>query len=144
MQNINKRLCNFSYVFLEQVSKESGMVAYKVVATAIANRRRDHRVASHPIELQLQGGTYVTANWSLGGFLVTDYVGPSGPGDLLAVHIVVRVGDVIYRHLAEAEVVRISPVKRKMASTFTRLEPDAMDTLEGVLTGRLRRQAVNS
>jgi len=115
------------------------MARYRVVGVDFPNRRRDRRNAIPPIQLELDGEVYTTVDWSLGGFLIAPYRGRARPGMQFPVVIVIRIGDRVYRHRAEAEVVRAPAVRKQVAARFTRLEPDAVDTMEGLITGRLRR-----
>ena len=115
------------------------MARYRVVGVDLPNRRRDRRNILPPIELVIEGEAYSTVNWSLGGFLIAPFAGAADVGDHIQVEIVVRIGDVVRRHRAEAEVVRRHHQRRRLAANYTRLTPETIDTLEGVITGRLRR-----
>ncbi len=99
----------------------------------LGERREGRRVATPKLDLRLHGATYSTVNWSLKGFLVAPYDGPSGPGDKIAIHIVVRLGKETVTYVAEAEVVRISTVKKQLAARFVRMESEATKTLERLL-----------
>jgi len=115
------------------------MAIHKIVAVGRKNRRRDHRVTIPPIALELEDQVYTTRDWSLGGFRVAPYRGVGLPGQMISVVISVTVGRDIYRHEAKAEVVRINPLDRTLAARFTAIDAGAIATLEGLLTGRLRR-----
>ena len=115
------------------------MGKYQVIGAATANRRRDRRNAMPPIELEIEDVTYTTIDWGLGGFLVDPYEGTGRVGEPIALTIAVHIADRCYRHKVEAEIVRVDRRTRQMAAAFMGLPSEAMDTLEGLITGRLRR-----
>lgn len=115
------------------------MAIHRIVAVGRKNRRRDHRVTIPPIALTVNNRVYTTRDWSLGGFRVAPYGGGGLPGLVISVGISVTVGTDVYRHEAEAEIVRINPHDRTLAAHFTTIDSGAIATLEGLLTGRLRR-----
>jgi len=105
-----------------------------------ASRRRDRRLEMPPIQIVIDDGTYETTNWSLGGFLIGSYTGRRGVGEETTVEIVVVVGPRRYVHRVAVEIVRVFPAVEELAAQFVKLDPAALDTLEGWMTGRLRRQ----
>lgn len=115
------------------------MSKYRVVGAATANRRRDRRNAMPPIELEIEEVTYTTVDWGLGGFLVEPYEGVRRAGEPVALTVVVHVADRCYRHPVEAQIVRVDRATRQLAAAFVGLTSEAIDTLEGLITGRLRR-----
>ncbi len=115
------------------------MSKYRVVGADLPNRRRDRRNAMPPIELEIEDVTYTTIDWGLGGFLVEPYEGARRVGEAIALTVVVHVADRCYRHPVEAQIVRVDRRDQQMAAAFVGLPSDAMDTLEGLITGRLRR-----
>jgi len=115
------------------------MAIHRIVAVGRKNRRRDHRVTIPPITLALDNQVYTTRDWSLGGFRVAPYGGVGLPGHMIPVVISVTVGRDVYRHEAKAEVVRINPRDRTLAARFTVIDASTIATLEGLITGRLRR-----
>jgi hypothetical protein len=115
------------------------MSRFQIVGIEHAERRRNRRSALPQIEIEFDDATYITTNWSLGGFMVEPYSGPRRAGDLLAVTIVVRVGDKEFRHRSDATVVWRRRAQRQLAAHFQGIPPQAIDTLDGLITGRLRR-----
>ena len=115
------------------------MSRYQVIGFEQTERRRNRRSALPQIEIEFGGDSYITSNWSLGGFLVEPYSGKHKTGDDLDVSIVVRVNDKEFRHRAEAKVVWRRRAQRQLAAHFHGLPTAAVDTLDGLITGRLRR-----
>jgi hypothetical protein len=115
------------------------MSRYQVVGIEHTERRRNRRSALPQIEIEFDGDVYVTTNWSLGGFMVEPYDGRRRTGDLLSVSIVVKVNDKEFRHRTDAQVVRRRRAAGQLAAHFQGIPPEAIDTLDGLITGRLRR-----
>lgn len=112
---------------------------YRIVGHTGANRRRDRRYEIAPIEIAMDGARYVTANWSLGGALLSDYTGLRRVGDRLMAGLTPVESTGGPAHTVEVEVVRVGPAAGELALAFGRLDALALDTLEGLITGRLRR-----
>ncbi len=112
----------------------------KVVGTQLSNQRRDTRVSVMPIQIEIEGETYTAVDWSLGGFLIEGYAGGLSAGEEIMIAIQVSTGGVSFNHAARAEVVRINPHGNQLAANFVGLESATLSTLEGWLTGRLRRK----
>ena len=114
----------------------------RVVGKTINERRRDSRPTLPPIKLQIDGKIYATTEWTLGGFLVNNYVGDRRVHQIMTLIILVEVGDRKFEHFVDAQVVRIDSDKLTMAAKFIELDTDAIETLDGWLTGRLRRKVL--
>lgn len=110
------------------------------VRTKVDDARRDRRIEAISLEIELEKRFYTTVDWSLGGFLIEGYEGRRKPGDIVTIGITVRVGEETYEHAARAGVVRIVEDKKQFAGRFLRLDPATVNTLEGYMTGRLRRR----
>ncbi len=112
----------------------------KIVGTEVSDSRRNKRVDTIAIEIEIEDTTYTTLDWSLGGFLVDGYQGNHQSGDEIIVGISVTVGDKEYCHVARAEIIRIEAASNQLAANFLELDNATVDTLDGWMTGRLRRQ----
>jgi len=111
------------------------------VHTKVDDARRDRRVEMISLEIELEKQFYTTVDWSLGGFLIEGYEGRRRPVDVVTVGITVKVGEETYEHAASAAVVRFVPDKNQLfAARFLRLDAATVNTLEGHMTGRLRRR----
>lgn len=116
----------------------------KVVGLELANRRRDKRVEVWPILVELEGKVYPTIDWSLGGFLIEGYDGARRRGEEITVGILVKAGTAELSHVVRAEVVRRNVTTGQLAANFIMLDNATVDTLEGWMTGRLRRKMLKS
>ena len=112
----------------------------KIVGVEMANRRRDKRVETWPILIELEGKVYPTVDWSLGGFLIDGYDGKRRRGEEITVGILVKAGTEQLSHVARAEIVRRDVLAGHLAANFIGLDNATVDTLEGWLTGGLRRR----
>jgi hypothetical protein len=112
----------------------------KIIGLQLSNRRRDQRISVMPIQIELDGETYTSLDWSLGGFLIEGYEGQRRPGEEMMVGLQVIAQGVEFNHVARAEVVRIDPHGNQFAANFVALDNATLDTLEGWLTGKLRRK----
>ena len=112
----------------------------RVVGKTVNERRRDSRPRLPPIRLRFGGQPYKTTEWTLGGFLVNQYIDDHHVGSILTVDIVIDVGKQTLHHQVFAEVARVDTVGRKLAAQFVDLDPEVVDLLDSWLTGRLRRQ----
>jgi hypothetical protein len=116
----------------------------KVVGVEMANRRRDKRVETWPILIELEGKFYPTVDWSLGGFRIEGYDGRRRRGEEITVGILVKAGTEQLSHVARAEIVRRDVRAGHLAANFFGLDNATVDTLEGWLTGRLRRRMLRA
>ena len=116
----------------------------KIVGTTINERRRDSRPKLPPIKVQIDGKVYATSEWTLGGFLIEKYVGDRRIHEIMTMIILVEVGGQKFEHFVDAQVVRIDHHKLIMAAKFIELDTDAIETLDGWLTGRLRRKVMKA
>ena len=112
----------------------------RVVGKTINERRRDSRPTLPPIKLQIDGKLYATTEWTLGGFLVEKYVGDRRVYDIMTTIIHVEVGGEKFEHFVDAQVVRVDRDRLTMAGKFLELDADTVETLDGWITGRLRRR----
>lgn len=110
------------------------------VHTKVEDARRDRRIDAISLEIELEEQFFTTVDWSLGGFLIEGYEGRRRPGEVVTIGITVKVGEETYEHAARAGVVRFVPDKNQLAARFLRLDPATVNTLEGHMTGRLRRR----
>jgi len=114
----------------------------RVVGKTFVERRRNQRARRQPIALEVDGRSYVTTEWTLGGFLLGSHEDAHRPGDILTVVIRIDAGNgKLYEHDAEAIVARVDKQKGQLAAKFIELDATAIEVLDGWFTGRLRRQA---
>ena len=110
----------------------------RVVKAKGKERCRDRRIQEIPLKIHLNGSSYVTANWSLGGFLLYSFYGDFKIGETPVVGIQAEVGELVFQHVVRSEIVRIDFTRKMLAANFVELDDDILNTLEGLSTGRLR------
>jgi hypothetical protein len=96
--------------------------------------RRDRRYPLPTLHLLLTGREYSTANWSLGGFLLTDYDGAALVGEML-------VGEMRFESTAlvtfKAEIVRVGPEPGQIGARFQELSDATFDFLDRCISRRM-------
>ena len=97
-------------------------------------RRRDKRQLTPPLGVCLDGDSYPTVDWSLGGVLVSDYYGPAAPGDQVEGRVQILTDTT--SHAFKAVVVRRDSGAGELALNFTELSESAFSVLESALMGR--------
>lgn len=97
-------------------------------------RRRDKRQLTPPLSVSLDGATYPTVDWSLGGVLVSDYYGTAAPGDEVEGRVQILTDTT--SHAFKAVVVRRDSGAGELAVNFTELSDSAFSLLESALMGR--------
>lgn len=115
----------------------------KVTGTRARERRRDKRTTVRPITVELDGKSYETVDWSLGGFMIEPYEGDHMPGDRVYVRVTVYDGRDVYCHPIEVEVIRLDPKYGELGAHFLNIDDDTFTTLEGWIAGRLSRDALS-
>ena len=98
------------------------------------DRRFDQRVQSSALEVSLDGETYRTVDWSLGGVLLADYFGPRGSGE--EVEGRVQITRDMSSYPFKAVVVRRDPGLGQLALNFTDLSASGFSALESLIMGR--------
>ena len=98
------------------------------------DRRIDQRVQSTALEISLDGETYGTVDWSLGGALLADYYGPRGTGDQVEGSLQITRDMTSFPF--KAVVVRRDPAMGQLALNFTDLSASGFSALETLIMGR--------
>lgn len=100
-------------------------------------KRRDRRRLKPTLVITIDGASYHTQDWSLGGVLLFDYHGQRQQGEEIEAEVSAAMAP--DRHAFKATVVRRSAGSGRMALHFTELSDGAFGLLEDLSTGRLRR-----
>lgn len=98
------------------------------------DRRVDQRVQSTALEVTLDGQTYRTVDWSLGGALLADYFGPRGSGEQVEGSL--QITRDLTSFPFKAVVVRRDPTLGQLALNFTDLSASGFSALESLIMGR--------
>ncbi len=84
------------------------------------SQRRHYRLAV-PVQIVIDGETYQTENWSIGGFLIMNFRGISNAGQIHHGHVQILFGDFRIGFETDFRVVRFNPQSRALAAEFTHL-----------------------
>jgi hypothetical protein len=111
----------------------------KIVGRTIVERRRNSRPRLPPVTIVFDGKSYETTEWTLGGFLIDRYIGDCFVDEVMPVTIKVDAGARKFEHTGDAQVARVDRRRLQLAARFIDLDAGAVDTLDGWMTGRLKR-----
>lgn len=100
-------------------------------------RRRHQRFTQPPLSLSLEGRTYATADWSMGGFVIDDYAGLLTPGSLFAIDGIGANGEDLTPVEVRARVLRISEDRRRLTVTFLFVDQPAFRVLQRLVGQRI-------
>ena len=115
----------------------------KVVGKTIIDRRRNRRHNTPPITIVLDGKSYETREWTLGGFRIDRYTGDCFVDEFMPLTIRIDAGAEKFEVVADSQIVRVDRDRLQLAARFIDLDADTVNTLDGWLTGRLRRAVKN-
>lgn len=101
-------------------------------------RRRHQRFTQPPLSLALEGRTYVTADWSMGGFVIDDYAGVLTPGSLFAIDGIGASTEELMPVEVRARVLRISEDRRRLTVTFLFVDQPAFRVLQRLVGERIQ------
>ena len=119
--------------------RSDGTGLMKVVGKTILERRRNSRPKLPPITIVLDGRSYETTEWTLGGFLIDRYIGDCFVEEVMPVTIKVDAGAQKFEHHGDCQVARVDRKRLQLAAEFLDFDADAVNTLDGWMTGRLKR-----
>jgi hypothetical protein len=101
-----------------------------------AEARRDRRYPMPALFVTIGGHEHITANWSLGGFMLVDYAQPVEPGAVLE-------GEIRFDGTRsapfKAEVMRVGPASGEIGARFRELADAAFDLLDRGVSRKLFR-----
>lgn len=101
-------------------------------------RRRHQRFTQPPLSLSLEGRTYATADWSMGGFVIEDYAGALTPGSLFGIDGIAADGEALRPVEVRARVLRISDDRRRLTVTFMFVDQPAFKVLQKLVGQRIQ------
>lgn len=101
-------------------------------------RRRHQRFTQPPLSLSVEGRTYATADWSMGGFVIEDYAGALTPGSLFAINGIGADGEELTPVEVRARVLRISEDRRRLTVTFLFVDQPAFRVLQRLVGKRIQ------
>jgi hypothetical protein len=104
-----------------------------------AERRRDRRLPLPIFTVRLDGVTYQTMNWSLGGLLIEGYEGGRTAGDAVQVDIKARDNAADFRMRIAVKVIRVVPGE-SIALQFEAMSPEIYEFFERCFADRFKRR----
>ncbi len=116
------------------------MVRYsRPIGTTKRERRRNRRT-SVPIGIVLEGRLYRTVNWSLGGFVVSNYAGNLAVDDDTELVLVVPYYSQLVQRPTGIKVTRVDRTLRELGAAFTRLDSSMFDALNRYFGRRIEAE----
>lgn len=104
----------------------------------IEDRRRHERVRVPAITLQVEGRSYLSHNWSLGGFMIEGYEGRLTPGALFILDRIALLDGSMAEVRVRARVVRADDASRRLVVSFLDLDERAYAILNAHMIERMR------
>ena len=104
-----------------------------------AERRRDRRLPLPIFTVRLDGVTYQTMNWSLGGLLIEGYTGERAAGDIVQIEIKAKDNTADFRMRIAVKVIRVQPGET-IALQFEAMSPEIYEFFERCFANRFKRR----
>lgn len=101
-------------------------------------RRRHQRFTHPPLCLALEGRSYTTTDWSLGGFVIDDYEGALTPGSLFSITAVGSAGGTMTPVDIRSRVVRTNHDKRILTVSFLVIDKPGYAVLRALVGDRMK------
>jgi hypothetical protein len=118
------------------------MSSFTMSYRKVGNRdnRRDKRLPLPVFTVRLDGQVCDTLNWSLGGLLVTGYVGIHEPDDVVKLDIKIKDSTGDYAMKLNAKVIRVDQRSGSIALRFEEMSPLIYDFFERSFSARFRNR----
>ena len=104
-----------------------------------AERRRDRRLPLPIFTVRLDGVTYQTMNWSLGGLLIEGYAGERAAGEAVQIDIKAKDNSAEFRMRIAVKVIRVVPGE-SIALQFEAMSPEIYEFFERCFADRFKRR----
>jgi hypothetical protein len=104
-----------------------------------AERRRDRRLPLPIFTVRLDGVSYQTMNWSLGGLLIEGYVGERTAGEMAKIDIKARDANADFRMTIAVKVIRVIPGE-SIALQFEAMSTEIYEFFERCFADRFKRR----
>jgi hypothetical protein len=104
-----------------------------------AERRRDRRLPLPIFTVRVDGVTYQTMNWSLGGLLIEGYAGARAAGETVQVDIKAKDATTDFRMRIAVKVIRVVPGE-SIALQFEAMSPEIYEFFERCFADRFKRR----
>jgi hypothetical protein len=104
-----------------------------------AERRRDRRLPLPIFTVRLDGVSYQTMNWSLGGLLIEGYAGERKSGDAVQIEIKAKDSTTDFRMKIAVNVIRVVPGE-SIALQFEAMSSEIYEFFERCFADRFKRR----
>jgi c-di-GMP-binding flagellar brake protein YcgR len=102
-------------------------------------KRKDKRLPLPVFRVKIDGISYSTLNWSLGGLLVSEFDGVALEDQMLKVDIMAKDDHANFKLRIDARVIRHRLDKRELALKFEEMNPQLYDFFEQCFSRRFKR-----
>lgn len=102
-------------------------------------KRRDKRLPLPVFSVKIDGETYTTLNWSLGGLLVSDYDGTAADDQPIRVEMKAKDDTAEFKIKIAAHVIRNRTDRKELALKFDEMNPQVYDFFEKCFSRRFKR-----
>src|SRR5690349_7630480 len=104
-----------------------------------AERRRDRRLPLPIFTVRLDGVSYQTMNWSLGGLLIEGYAGERASGDAVQIDIKAQDNSAEFRMRIAVKVIRVV-AGETIALQFDAMSPEIYEFFQRCFADRFKRR----
>jgi hypothetical protein len=102
-------------------------------------KRRDKRLPLPVFSVKIDGQTYSTINWSLGGLLVSEYDGTVADDQTVRLDVKAKDDQAEFKLRISARVIRNNTERRELALKFEEMNPQVYDFFEQCFSRRFKR-----
>jgi hypothetical protein len=102
-------------------------------------KRKDKRLPLPIFTVKIDGKTYSTVNWSLGGLLVSEYDGDAVDDRVIKVDIKAKDDSAEFKLRIAARVIRNKIERHELALKFEEMDPQVYDFFEQCFSRRFKR-----
>ena len=104
-------------------------------------KRKDKRLLLPVFTVELNGATCSSVNWSLGGLLISDFVGTLTEDSVITAEIKAKDGQADVHLRLPARVIRHDTQTREVALKFEQMDPRIYDFFEQCLSRQFKRDS---
>jgi hypothetical protein len=102
-------------------------------------KRKDKRLPLPIFTVKIDGKTYATVNWSLGGLLVSEYDGEAIEDHVIKIDIKAKDDMAEFKLRIAARVIRNRTDRHELALKFEAMDPKVYDFFEQCFSRRFKR-----
>ncbi|HVJ44573.1 MAG TPA: PilZ domain-containing protein [Dongiaceae bacterium] len=102
-------------------------------------KRKDKRLPLPVFSIKIDGQTFSTVNWSLGGLLISDYHGNAVEDQLVRLDVKAKDDAAEFKLRISARVIRNRADRHELALKFEEMNPQVYDFFEQCFSRRFKR-----